>query len=118
MILGASGENIYPEEIEAKINESDWVIESLVTQVKGQLVARIQINYDALEKYRAGLKKSALDTEKNIEHFLSEFKKSLNAKLNRFSKISKILEQKEDFIKTPTKKIKRYLYEKEEGGKD
>ena len=114
MILGASGENIYPEEIEAQINRSEWVMESLVSQMKGQIVARIVFNYEALEKYWQGVKDSAAKSEKNMEQFLNDFKNKINKELNRFSKVSKIIEQKEEFIKTPTKKIKRFLYEDED----
>jgi long-chain acyl-CoA synthetase len=114
MILGASGENIYPEEIEAQINRSEWVMESLVSQMKGQIVARIVFNYEALEKYWQEVKDSAAKSEKNMERFLNDFKNKINKELNRFSKVSKIIEQKEEFIKTPTKKIKRFLYEDED----
>ncbi|OIP01848.1 MAG: hypothetical protein AUJ98_03065 [Bacteroidetes bacterium CG2_30_33_31] len=114
MILGASGENIYPEEIEAQINRSDWVLESLVSQVKGQLVARIHINYEVADKYWQDVKDSASKAEKNMEQFLNDFKNNINKELNRFSKISSIIEQKDEFIKTPTKKIKRFLYEEED----
>lgn len=114
MILGASGENIYPEEIEAQINQSEWVLESLVSQVKGQLVARVHFNYDALEKSWQNFKDSAIKSEQNMEQFLNEFKEKINKELNRFSKLVKVIEQKEEFIKTPTKKIKRFLYEESE----
>lgn len=117
MILGASGENIYPEEIEAQINRSEWVLESLVSQVKGQLVARVHINNEVMEKYWSEMKDSANKAEKNLEHFLNDFKNNLNKELNKFSRISKIVEEKDEFIKTPTKKIKRYLYEDEDDNK-
>lgn len=114
MILGASGENIYPEEIEAQINQSEWVLESLVSQVRGQLVARVHFNYDALEKHWNNFKDSAIKSEQNMEQFLIEFREKVNKELNRFSKLGQVIEQKEEFIKTPTKKIKRFLYEGDE----
>lgn len=117
MILGASGENIYPEEIEAQINQSEWVLESLVSQVRGQLVARIVFNNESLEKYWKNVKDSAAKSEKEMEIFISDFKDKINKELNRFSKLGKIIEQKEEFIKTPTKKIKRFLYENKEDNK-
>jgi long-chain acyl-CoA synthetase len=111
MILGSSGENIYPEEIEAQINQSEWVLESLVSQVRGQLVARVHFNYEALEKNWQHFKDSASKSEHNMEVFINDFKDKINQELNRFSKLGKIIEQKEEFVKTPTKKIKRFLYE-------
>ena len=114
MILGSSGENIYPEEIEAQINQSEWVLESLVSQAKGQLVARIVFNTEAVEKYWQNIKDSAAKSEKNMEQFINDFKNKINKELNRFSKLTKIIEQKDEFIKTPTKKIKRFLYENKE----
>lgn len=111
MILGSSGENIYPEDIEAQINQSEWVLESLVSQVRGQLVARVHFNHEALEKYWKNFKDSAMKSEHDMEVFLSEFRDKINKELNKFSKLGKIIEQKEEFIKTPTKKIKRFLYE-------
>ena len=114
MILGSSGENIYPEEIEAQINQSEWVLESLVSQVRGQLVARVHFNQEALEKYWKNLRDSAVKSEQNMELFLADFKNKINKELNRFSKLGKVVEQKEEFVKTPTKKIKRYLYEEKD----
>jgi len=89
-------------------------MESLVSQIKGQIVARIVFNYEALEKYWQDVKDSAAKSEKNMEQFLNDFKNKINKELNRFSKVSKIIEQKKEFIKTPTKKIKRFLYEDDE----
>lgn len=114
MILGASGENIYPEIIEAQINNSEWVLESLVSQVKGQLVARISLNYDAIEKQWEQIKDSTMKMEEYVEKILNDLKSNINNELNKFSKISKFIEQKGDFVKTPTKKIKRYLYDNHE----
>jgi long-chain acyl-CoA synthetase len=115
MILGSSGENIFPEDIEAQINQSEWVLESLVSQVRGQLVARVHFNQEALEKHWSNLKESATKREQEMEKFLADFKDKVNKELNRFSKLGRVVEQKEEFVKTPTKKIKRFLYEEDKG---
>ena len=110
MILGPSGENIFPEEIEAAINKSEWVLESLVYELKGKIVARVELNYEEVNKQIKNMKDKASEAEKEITEILNNIKKTVNAEVNRFSKLNGIFEQKEPFIKTPTKKIKRYLY--------
>lgn len=112
MILGPSGENIYPEEIEAAINRSSFVHDSLVLLQKGQLVALVQFNYEELAKRFADLKAGVLEKHKQGMEFLGELRKEVNAGLNRFSRITKIVEMNAPFEKTPTNKIKRYLYVK------
>ncbi len=110
MILGPSGENIFPEEIEAQINKSEWVLESLVYELKGKVVARVEINQEEFQKQYSHLKGKTEEMEKAISELLINLRKNVNAEVNRFSKLSNIFEQKEPFIKTPTKKIKRFLY--------
>lgn len=103
MILGASGQNIYPEEIEARLNALPLVQESLVMETGGKLIALV---FPDLEKADAeGLEEDALnDRMKAILH-------TINDSLPAYSKLSSIRLYPEEFEKTPTKKIKRYLYD-------
>ena len=108
VIVGSSGENIYPEELEAIIGENDYVLESLVYDVDGKIVARIHLNYELLDEQHRGVTSSIM--EKIIADLLQEIKQQVNSGVSQFSRISKMIEQTEPFTKTPTKKIKRYLY--------
>lgn len=110
MILGSSGENIYPEDIEAQLNLQEHVLESLVYEIKGQLVARVVFNYEELAHKYLHVKQSAERMEEDVKKYISELLLKVNSELNKFSKLSSIIEQKEPFEKTPTMKIKRYLY--------
>ncbi len=150
IIISASGENIYPEDIEAVINSEHQVLESLVYEIKGKLVARIHLNYEDIDQRYHELKTKA---EKSYQEFkesagqsyqeiresagqsyqdmkdsaeqmyeesrqkvfdrLNEIKQRVNERLNRFSKVAIVEEQDEPFEKTPTKKIKRFLYQQQ-----
>lgn len=111
MILGPSGENIYPEEIESVINEYSFVVESLVVEKKGKLVAMVHFNYEELEKQFHHMKEDAIRSfNEKVEKMKAELQDYVNARVNKFSKISLVIEQKVQFEKTPTHKIKRYLY--------
>ncbi|RUA26456.1 MAG: long-chain fatty acid--CoA ligase [Bacteroidetes bacterium] len=114
MILGPSGENIFPEEIEAAINKSEWVLESLVYELKGKIVARVEINQEELNKHMKKFRGRKEEMEKEVNAILENIKKSVNEEVNRFSRLNGIFQQKEPFIKTPTKKIKRFLYQDKE----
>jgi long-chain acyl-CoA synthetase len=109
MILGPSGENIYPEEIESRINANPLVLESLVYDEGGQLTARVHLNYEELEKEKVGNKSESRVTEE-IKRLLEDIREQVNASASVFARLKKIIEQPEPFEKTPTKKIKRYLY--------
>jgi long-chain acyl-CoA synthetase len=111
MIVGASGENIYPEEIESVINKMRFVLESLVVEKKGKLVAMIHLNMEEIEKSFKNMKTEAKQyiSEKSDE-ILKEIHKKVNTQVNKFSKIQKVEHQPDPFEKTPTKKIKRFLY--------
>jgi long-chain acyl-CoA synthetase len=108
-IVGASGENIYPEEIEAVINNFRFVAESLVVQQKGKLVALVHLNTEELEKKYQNLKQ---DMEEKFEEkeILAEIKEYVNTHINKFSQINKVILQPVPFEKTATLKIKRFLY--------
>lgn len=108
MILGASGENIYPEEIEHVINEHVYVEESLVKQDDNKrLVALVKFNRDELSK-KYNLVKAELEIK--IETLKKELLNYVNERVNKFSKISSVHEEHESFQKTATNKIKRFLY--------
>ena len=110
IIVGPSGENIYPEQIEAAFNAHDLVADSLVFDNEGVLTARIFLDYDKLDE-RFGMKqKSETKTHEKINALLEEIRNEVNATVSSFSRVRKVIEQREEFIKTPTKKIKRYLY--------
>jgi long-chain acyl-CoA synthetase len=118
MIVGASGENIYPEEIESIINNFRFVVESLVVQQKGKLVALVHINMEELEKKYQILKqdmtRQKLDmtrqVEDRVDEVLTELQLYVNSQVNKFSQIQKVVLQPVPFQKTATLKIKRFLY--------
>lgn len=114
MILGASGENIYPEEIESVINNFRFVNESLVVESKGKLVAMVHFNTEDLERQYQKLKHQAGNYKAWINDYIEEQKRELfeyvNSRVNNFSKLQLVVVQNEPFEKTPTQKIKRFLY--------
>jgi long-chain acyl-CoA synthetase len=111
MIVGASGENIYPEEIESVINNFRFVVESLVIQQKGKLVALVNINMEELEKRYQHMKSEVTKQfEDNIDEVLRELQDYVNSRVNKFSQINKVVLQPVPFQKTATQKIKRFLY--------
>nr|MDA3833215.1 AMP-binding protein [Spirochaetales bacterium] len=111
VIIGSSGENIYPEEIESVINTFRHVVESLVVEKGGKIVAMVHINREELEeKYRDMKDEMTKVVEEKIEEIITELYHQVNQRLNRFSRINKFVLQPVPFQKTPTKKIKRYLY--------
>ncbi len=110
LILGPSGENIYPEEIEQILNESQYVLESLVYEKNRQIVARVFLDYEILDRQFKAEKLSETEIHRRIAGLLENIKKEVNAKVSDFSRIHRIVEQHEPFEKTPTQKIKRFLY--------
>ncbi len=111
MIIGASGENIYPEEIESMINRMEYVLESLVVQQKGRLVAMVHLNMEELEKKYNDMKSETVSfINEKSEEILKEIQHKVNEELNKFSKIQRVMLQPIPFEKTPTQKIKRFLY--------
>lgn len=103
MILGPSGQNIYPEEIEHAVNNLPYVSESLVVERGGKLVALIYPDYEAALKN--GLSNTAL------EDLMRQNIKQVNADLPAYSQIADITLLQEEFEKTPKRSIKRYLYQ-------
>lgn len=110
MILGASGENIYPEEIEALINKSAYVAESLVLSEGQGLTAMVQLKQEVIDDLKAKAKDSMEDFERASEEVLEYVRKEVNAGLAAFSKVTRVVIHHEPFEKTPTQKIKRFLY--------
>jgi len=134
MILGASGENIYPEEIEAVLNASPFVAESLVYGDESGLTALVQLKPETLDQaLRSGIEsaeeaaarlgqavgaawdqagKSLESAEAAAAALLERIKRETNARLTAFSRLANVRLQAEPFEKTPTQKIKRFLYPK------
>lgn len=111
MIVGASGENIYPEEIESVINNFRFVVESLVIQQKGKLVAYVHLNMDELEKKYMTLKQDMSEKyEEKKNEWMEELKEYVNSQVSKFCQINKVVLQPVPFQKTATLKIKRFLY--------
>lgn len=137
MILGASGENIYPEEIESIINNFSSVNESLVVETKGKLVAMVHFNMEEVEKkfeklkmhadsykesfkaqkeaYKESFKAHKESYKATINEYLEDQKKELfdyvNSRVSNFSKVQMVMVTTKPFEKTPTHKIKRFLYQ-------
>jgi len=110
MILGPSGENIYPEGVESVLQRSEYVLESLVYKQDNRLVARVHLNYEKLDEELGAKGLSQTEIREFIKELLVTLKKETNANVASFSRISEVIEQAEPFEKTPTQKIKRYLY--------
>jgi len=111
MIVGASGENIYPEEIEAIINRFKYVLESVVVQKKGKLVAMVHFNMDELQNKYSSLKEQANQlVDSYLDELAKELQEYVNSKVNKFSRVQLVIAHLEPFEKTATKKIKRFLY--------
>ena len=114
MILGPNGENIYPEEIEAVINSDSLVSESLVMQYKGKLVARVHLNLESIEEMFNHLKENAAEFQHQVQgktqEVLDELLVKVNQHISRNARLQKMIHQLEPFEKTPTQKIKRFLY--------
>ncbi len=110
MILGPSGENIYPEEIESILLTHRYVVESIVYEHDGKVVARVHPDYNQLQEEfdKKGL--TPQQTKKRMAEAIDEIRIETNDQLSSFSRINRIIEQEEPFAKTPTQKIKRYLY--------
>ena len=114
MIVGPGGENIYPEDIESVLNSHVCIADSIVTEHEGRLVALVHFNREEIEsmiddwREEWATKKEAWEAK--TEQLKKEIIEFVNAKVNRFSRISEVVEEKEEFEKTPTQKIKRFLY--------
>ncbi len=102
MILGANGQNIYPEEIEAKLNNLPFVMESLVIERNGKLIALVYPDYEAVDSIGISVD--------HLPSIMKENKDSLNNIVASYEQISEIRLYPQEFEKTPKKSIKRFLY--------
>jgi long-chain acyl-CoA synthetase len=109
IIVLSSGENVYPEAIEHKLNTYHWVVESLLVENSGQIEAWVYPDYEFIDDRTAG--SSRTDRRAFIENLLESMRKDLNEQLPKSSRLAKVFERREPFIKTATHKIKRYLYD-------
>ena len=101
MILGPSGQNIYPEEIEGKVNNLPYVIESVVVEREGKLVALVYADTDKMKQELLG---------KTSDEVMEELRVRVNKLLPLFCRLSKLELVDKEFEKTPKRSIKRYLY--------
>lgn len=111
-IIGASGENIYPEDIESVINNNQYVVESLVVEEEGYLVAKIILDLEAIEKNIEHVKEVFEENKEKFIEWKKHFTKEINSKLNRTSQIKRVDIMDKPFEKTASQKIKRFLYTK------
>ena len=100
MLLGANGQNVYPEEIEDKLNTMAMVSESIIVQRREKLVALVHPDKDEVVNF----------SQEELEHIMEQNRQELNDQLPVYSRISAIELREEEFAKTPKKSIKRYLY--------
>lgn len=105
MILGPSGKNIYPEEIESVFNNEKYIAETVVIDEDNKLVALVYPDYDQLKNDNI--------PEDKISEVFDDIRKRVNDRLPDYMAVSKVRIQKEEFAKTPKRSIKRFLYAKE-----
>ena len=103
MLLGPSGQNIYPEEIEDKLNSMTMVVESIVVQRDNKLVALVYPDYEEAKNMKF--------SSDDIRGIMEQNRNGLNEMLPAYEKISEIVIHTEEFQKTPKKSIKRYIYQ-------
>jgi long-chain acyl-CoA synthetase len=102
MLLGANGQNVYPEEIEDKLNSMAMISESLIVQRGDKLVALVHPDMDEV--------KSMGFTQEDLENIMEQNRQQLNEQLPVYSKLQAFELMEEEFQKTPKRSIKRYLY--------
>jgi long-chain acyl-CoA synthetase len=102
MLLGANGQNVYPEEIEDKLNSMPLVSESLIVQRGDKLVALVYPDMDEAKQMEF--------SQEDLENIMEQNRQELNAQLPVYSKLQAFELQEEEFKKTPKRSIKRYLY--------
>ncbi len=103
MILGPSGQNIYPEEIETKLNALPYVNESIVVERDGKLIALIHPDFDTAKRQNI--------TDEALKKIMKENLTALNQQLPAYSRVADFEIRDEEFEKTPKRSIKRYLYQ-------
>ncbi|MCX6277255.1 MAG: AMP-binding protein [Bacteroidetes bacterium] len=111
MIVRSNGENVYPEDIESVINNFRHVVESLVVEKKGKLIALVHFNQEEIELRYNYLKDEVSNyVDQKIEELRLELQAYVNARVNKFSQVQLVVYQQNPFDKTATQKIKRFLY--------
>lgn len=121
VIIGANGENIYPEAIESVLTQDPTVEEALVIKRGTQLIAMVRFNYELLSSATGTAAETVADFAKDagaaigdagevVQRYLEQLRRKANERLSAFARISEVIEQIDPFEKTPTLKIKRYLY--------
>jgi long-chain acyl-CoA synthetase len=108
VIIGPSGENIYPEEIESFFFSSPHVLEALVYRHEGRLTARVHLDSVKVDELLGALPEKEMEEKRRA--LLENMRQLVNGKVSSFARIVRITEQTEPFEKTATHKIKRYLY--------
>jgi long-chain acyl-CoA synthetase len=103
MLLSSSGQNIFPEEIEAKLNNLPFVMESLIIERGKKLVALVYPDYESLDAL-------GFNTPEHLNAVMAENLKTLNSLVGNYEQVSKIQLYPTEFEKTPKKSIKRFLY--------
>lgn len=103
MILSSNGQNIYPEEIEARLNNLPYVAESLVISREGKIIGLVYPDKDAISANK-------VDAD-NLPQIMEENKQKLNKHLSNYEKLAQIEIMDKEFEKTPKKSIKRFLYQ-------
>ncbi len=111
-IIGANGKNIFPEDIENIINSRNFVKESLVVEQKGKLTGLIHLDYEAIEEHLTQMREDANVLREKVKEILAEIHNYVNQQVNKFSRLQGVVEQSQPFERTPTQKIKRFLYQK------
>ncbi|MBP3254135.1 MAG: AMP-binding protein [Bacteroidales bacterium] len=102
MILSSNGQNIYPEEIEDKLNSMEYVNEALVLEKDDKIMALVNLDQDKLDRDHI--------TREQYEDILEQIRKDTNKELPAYEQITKLFIQPEEFEKTPKRSIKRYMY--------
>ena len=110
MIVGASGENIYPELIEQNLLLSPYILEAVVLTIRGRLVAKVYLDYDLIDQDFSRNHLNPEDAAKMILDLLEKIRSEINGHLPVFSRLQELIEHPEPFEKTPSNKVKRYLY--------
>lgn len=111
MIVRSNGENVYPEDIESVINNFRHVVESLVVEKKGKLIALVHFNQEEIEQRYQYLKIEVANyVEQKTEELRMELQEYVNSRVNKFSQVQLVVAQPDPFQKTATQKIKRFMY--------
>ena len=108
VIIMPNGKNVYPEAIEHKLNTFSWVVESLAVENNGKIEAWVYPDYEFVDEETSGFTRA--ERRQFIEDLLGDMRTELNSQLPKYSRLAKVFERREPFIKTATHKIKRYLY--------